>query len=139
MYTVILLNLNCIFSLHSPRLNLIGRSRSSPHHKQSFYTPFCFRCQVPYLRRFIFSEWNARLLCQTQGSLYVDCLSKFTLFLLWSDTGPAGRILGNIGALQNYQFHNGLNRYYRLNRSSLGQISQLLRLRKESYSSFKQF
>ena len=57
-----------------------------------------------------------------------------------------GRILGNIGTLQKYWFHDGYERkktsffspYYRLERFSTGPISELLWLRKESDSSFNQ-
>ena len=75
----------------------------------------------------------------TRGAYKSLACRKLRCF--WSDTGPAGRILGNIGALQKYQFHDGyegkklklFSSYYRPNRSSFGQISELLRLRKESY------
>ena len=53
-YNVILLNLNCvlfvsffIFYLHSPRPNLISRSRSSPHHNQHFIQ--CFVSDARFL------------------------------------------------------------------------------------------
>ena len=53
-----------IFSLHNPRPKLISRSRSSPHHNQSFYTMFFFCTMLGSLfKSIIFSEWNARLLC----------------------------------------------------------------------------
>ena len=35
-------------------------------------------------------------------SLVCRNLCTLTLLLLWADTGPAVRILGNIGALQKY-------------------------------------
>ena len=83
-----------------------NRSRSPPY--PSHLLCFVSRCQV------IFLESTCQTTLQVQEKLIshlpVEIYVQLRCYLLCPDTGPAVRKLGNIGALQKYQFRDGKKR-----------------------------
>ena len=98
--------------LKSVKKFLDNEVRIMPFNNRSLSPPYpshllCFvsRCQV------IFLESTCQTTLQVQEKLIshlpVEIYLQLRCYLLCPDTGPAVRKLGNIGALQKYQFRDG--------------------------------